>query len=166
MGLFDKFKKKKEVKLTLRDLILEDYTQKYQEECHFIWENYVPSQGQSEILQGELLREIEKIRHEAQENGNINWDGDYSYFCEYIKRILCNMSIYSEEECLKITLIMDYLKYCGEYASHMENSEDIEINSIAYTKDNLYDMIADMIGKLQNLHPDPIACDINYALQR
>lgn len=35
-------------------------------------------------MQGELLREIEKIRCEAQDNGNINWDDDYSYFCDFI----------------------------------------------------------------------------------
>ena len=45
-----------------------------------IWRNYVPEAGQSEILQGELLREIEKLREEAQGNGNRNWDGDFSCF--------------------------------------------------------------------------------------
>ena len=63
------------------------------------------------------------------------------------------MNIYSEQELLKITLVMDYLKYTGE-------------NNISYSKDNLYNVIADAIGKLQNVHPDPIPCDINYAIQR
>lgn len=166
MGLFDIFKKKKEVTVNLRDLIVADYTPLYPEECRFIWKTYVPEKGQSEILQGELLRQIEKLRNEAKDNGNINWDSDFSYFCEFIKRTLCNMSIYTEEEMARITVIMDYIKYCGEYASRLGDSEDAEVNSIAYTKDNLYDIIADAVGKLQNVHPDPIPNDINYGICR
>lgn len=166
MGLFDIFKKKKEPQITLKDLIVSDYEQKYMEECKFIWKNYVPEKGQSEVLQGELLREIEKLRNEAKDNGNINWDPNFSYFCENIKRTLCNMSIYTEEELLKITLVMDYIKYCGEFASGLGSGVDVTVNSIAYTKDNLYDIIADAIGKLQSVHPDPIPCEINYAIQR
>lgn len=166
MGLFDIFKKKKEVTINLRDLIVADYEQQYLEECKFIWKTYVPENGQSEVLQGELLRQIEKLRNEAKDNGNINWDPDFSYFCEFIKRTLCNMSIYSEEELTKITLIMDYIKYCGEYACSLGDHVDVIVNSIAYTKDNLYDIVADAIGKLQNVHPDPIPCDINYGIRR
>lgn len=153
MGLFDLFKKKNEPQITLRDLIVADYDMKYQAECRFIQENYVPKSGPSEVLQGELLRELELLRSEAKENQNANWDMDFAYFCENIKWKLSNMNIYSEQELLKITLVMDYLKYTGE-------------NNISYSKDNLYDIIADAIGKLQNVHPDPIPCDINYAIQR
>ena len=62
-------------------------------------------------------------------------------------------NIYSEEELLKITLVIDYLKYTGE-------------NNICYSRDNLYDIVADAIGILQSVHPEPIPCDINYAIQR
>ena len=166
MGLFDIFKKKNEPQITLKDLIVADYEQQYLEECKYIWKNYVPENGQSEVLQGELLREIEKLRNEAKDNGNINWDMDFSYFCENIKWKLSNMSIYTQEELLKINLVMDYLKYTGEYASSLGNGADVMVNSIAYTKDNLYDIVADAIGKLQSVHPDSIPCDINYAIRR
>lgn len=166
MGLFDIFKKKKETPINLRDLIIDDYELQYPEECLFIRETYVPESGQSEVLQGELMRQLDALRIEAKEYGNIHWDTDFSWFCEFIKRTLCNMSIYSEEEMTKITLIMDYMKYCGEYAGNLGGGEDVNTNSIAYTKDNLYDMIADAIGKLQNVHPDPIPCEINYGIQR
>ena len=78
---------------------------------------------------------------------------DCAYFCENIKWKLINLSIYTEEELLKINLIIDYLKYTGD-------------NKISYTKDNLYDILADLVGKLQNVHPDPISCEINYSVQR
>ena len=111
MGLFDFFKKKNEPQMTLKDLIIVDYKPVYKNECEYIREHYVPEKGASEVLQGELLREIELLRKEAKENGNKNWDMDFSYICENIKWKLCNMSIYSEEECLKVNLIIDYLKY-------------------------------------------------------
>ena len=49
-----------------------DYIQKANE----LWEAYVPESGQAATLQGELLREIEALRTEAQENDNINFDED------------------------------------------------------------------------------------------
>lgn len=164
MGLFDFLKKKKDPQITLRDLIVVDYETIYNKECEFIKDHYIPKQGASEVLQGELLREIELIRKEAQENSNRSWDGDLSYFCENIQWKLCNLNIFTEEELIKIRLIMDYLKYTGEYAGN--SGTDAMENSIAYTRDNLYNIIADMIGKLQNIHPDPIACEINYGIQR
>jgi hypothetical protein len=47
---------------------------KYFEEAKHLWRTYVPKQGQSETVQGELIRAIEKLRDEAQRNGNGNWD--------------------------------------------------------------------------------------------
>ena len=164
MGLFDFFKKKNEPQITLKDLIIVDYKPIYKNECEYIREHYMPEEGASEVLQGELLREIELLRKEAKENGNKNWDMDFSYICENIKWKLCNMSIYSEEECLKVNLIIDYLKYTGEYAGN--NAVDREGNSIAYTRDNLYDILADLVGKLQNIHPEPIDYEMNYSIQK
>ena len=51
------------------------YRQKYGQECRRIWQRLVPPEGQAATVQGELLREIEKLYHEAWRNGNINWDG-------------------------------------------------------------------------------------------
>ena len=153
MGLFDFFKKKEEPQVTLRDLIVVDYTQEYAGECQYIRDHYIPEEGPSEVLQGELLREIEILRNEAKVHGNVHWGMDFVYFCENIKWKLTNLSVYSEVELLKINLIIDYLKYTGE-------------NSLSYTKDNLYDILADLIGKLQSVHPDPIPCEINYSIQK
>ena len=67
MGIFDKFKKK-ESNISIEQLKNEQYEQEYFETCKFIWKNYVPKSGQSTVLQGELLRELEKLRLEAQDN--------------------------------------------------------------------------------------------------
>ena len=48
--------------------------------CREIWTRWVPKRGQSTVLQGELLRQIERLRHEAQANGNRNWCRDHAFF--------------------------------------------------------------------------------------
>lgn len=169
MGLFDKIKKKSN-SLTIEEIISKDYNQKYFDECKYIWKNYVPKRGQADNLQGELLREIEKIRCEAQDNGNINWDDDYSYFCDFISNKLSEQVIYSAQEKEEIKLIMSYIKECGIYAREYNSGripeKDIDANKIAYIKDNLYDIIADRIGQLQKENNTPIPYEKNNNINR
>lgn len=164
MGLFDKFHKSQN-EITLEMLMNEQYVQQYFDECKYIWQNYVPKNGKSYVLQGELLRQIEKLRCEAQDNGNINWSEDLADFCDYIKETLCSEAIFSEEEKAKFILILDYFKECGNYAMQWNNGQisddEVDMNRIAYTKDNLYDMVADAIGQFQSKFANPIPIDEN-----
>lgn len=167
MGIFDKFRKNEK---DLERLSLEKYEQKYLNECKYIWKNYVPQSGQSTILQGELLREIEKLRCEAQDNGNINWDDDFAYFCDFLKDTLDKQSIYSADTKKKITLALNHIKACGKYAwqySHGEIADDkVDMNRIAYVSDNLYNIVSDAIGFLQREHPEPIFYTQNDRIKR
>ena len=169
MGIFDKFKRKSS-SLTIEKIIAEDYNYKYFDECKYIWKNYVPKSGQADNLQGELLREIEEIRCEAQDDGNINWDDDHSYFCDFISKKLLEQSIFSSIEKEEITLIMSYIKECGMYAQKFycgiipEN--EVDMDKIAYTNDNLYDIICDKIGQLQKENSEPIPYEKNNAIKR
>ena len=80
--------------IILKQLMKENYTQKYFDECNYIWKNYVPEIGQANVLQGELLRELEKLRYEAQNNGNMNWDKISSIFAIlYLKRFVSKIYI-------------------------------------------------------------------------
>ena len=169
MGLFDKLKRGKS-NLTMDTIICEEYEQQYFDECKYIWKNYVPQAGQADNLQGELLREIEKIRCEAQDNGNINWDDDYSYFCDFISRKLTEQPVFSETEKQEINLIMAYIKECGTYAKKFysgkisENSVDME--KLAYVNDNLYDRICDKIGRLHKENGEPMPYEKNDNIAR
>lgn len=169
MGIFDKFKKS-EINVSLEQLKNEQYEQEYFEACKFIWKNYVPKSGQSTVLQGELLRELEKLRFEAQDNGNINWDSDFSYFCDFITETLCNQTIYTDDEKAKIKLILAYLQECGNYAARYNKGQisdkELDVEKVAYVDDNLYDIVADAIGKLQTKHPAPIPFEKNNEIKR
>ena len=169
MGLFDRFRKQKN-NIEIETIMSAEYSQKYFDECRYIWKNYVPKSGLSKCLQGELLREIEKIRCEAQDNGNINWDDDYSYFCDFIIESLNSQPIFNDAEKEETALIMNYINDCGLYAQKVHNGEiyqdDIDINKIAYTHDNLYDIICDKIGFLHQNNPAPIPYRISNNLKR
>jgi len=52
--------------------------------ARWIWHNLVPESGQASSLQGELLRAVEKLRWEAQSNGNINWDDQFEMFLDFL----------------------------------------------------------------------------------
>ena len=79
------------------------YVMKYADECNYIIENFISESGQANCLQGELLRECEKLRHEAQVNGNYNWDKWFEYFCDHIRESLVEQVFFSTEEKQKIT---------------------------------------------------------------
>jgi len=169
MRLFERFRRTTN-EITVEQLIDLEYTQVYFEECRYIWKTYAPKNGQSDVLQGELLKELEKLRGEAQGNGNINWDEDFIYFCEFIRKTLCSRDIISDAEKEKITLALTHIKNCGNYARLFNSGEiserELDINMIAYTKDNLYDIVADAIGFLQSKVKEPIPYKHNETIKR
>ncbi|MBQ8567732.1 MAG: hypothetical protein IJ446_00775 [Oscillospiraceae bacterium] len=173
MSIFDVFSKKR--KITIDDLKKEYYKPMYKSQCIFIWKNYVTESGQSEVLQGELLRQLEKLRYEARDNGNFNWDKDFEYFCTNIKDTLCSQSIYSKSDKEKITLIMEYFRECGKNSISFYDEENDEINmdeqvcfeKLAYTEDDLYDIIADYIAIFHIKNKEqPVPCKINPDIRR
>ena len=123
-------------------LMKEPYEQEYFEQCKFIWKNYVPKNGQSGILQGELLRIVEKLRCEAQDNGNVNWDYNFEYLCNFLLDTLCSQEIYNENEKESYKQILNYFIKCGNYAIAVYNKKadgkKIDMESVAYINDNLY----------------------------
>ena len=128
-----------------------------------------PKMDKPEICK-ENCCEKSNIRCEAQDNGNVNWDDDFTYFCEFIKQSLIEQPIFSKPEKEKICVIMNYLKECGVYAQRFNDGKisdnDVLPEKFAYTKDNLYDIICDFIGRLQNKHPEPIKYSINNSIKR
>jgi len=61
---------------------------KHFDEARRIWTEQVPPRGQSYTVQGELLRGVEKLRWEAQNNGNINWSDQFEDLASFIEQTL------------------------------------------------------------------------------
>lgn len=86
-----------------------------------------------------MLRAIEKLRYEAQDNGNINWDDRFEMFCEYIWNTLNSWG-----------------KFDDVVLTEIKNDIDRIRNYInPYVKDDLYDRLTDhaMEWYLQNREP-------------
>ena len=100
--------------------------QNYLEKGKYIWQNFVPTSGQSEFVQGELLRAIEKLRDEAQRNGNGKC---HSAFITYLKKKLSDNKLFDEETIKKIK----------------RNLNKLDNDQKPYLEDDIYDYICDRI---------------------
>lgn len=128
-----------------------NYKMKHPGECKTIWQTMVPNNGPSEYVQGELLRQIEKLRNEAVDNGNINWDDDFIYFCDYVSATLTGSMLFDKQKCIIIRGCMTYIKENGIYAGKVRDGEipeeNVDVWKLAYVHDDLYDYIADVIAE-------------------
>ncbi|MBU9736073.1 hypothetical protein [Diplocloster agilis] len=146
---------------------------KYFKECQYIWKNYVPAKGQSNVLQGEMLRQIEKLRYEAQNNGNRNWDEDFEYFCDFLTRALCSSDALSRQEKAQVQDALHKMKAAGQTALRYKNGQitDEELETkyhgeLACTQDELYDLVNDAIGAFYVKNPTPIPYHPNPSIHR
>lgn len=86
----------------VNEIGIKDYQPVHFEECKYMWKNLVPKSGQADNLQGEMLRQAEKLRKEACENGNINWDDNFVWFCDFLKNMFTQSNLFDVERKKKI----------------------------------------------------------------
>ncbi|WP_433513222.1 hypothetical protein ACQP2T_57965 [Nonomuraea sp. CA-143628] len=79
----------------------------YAADARRIWQTHVPRRGQAETVQGELLRAIEKLRDEAQRNGNINWDEHHERLLAYLRETLTRSGLFTEETLTELAMDLD-----------------------------------------------------------
>jgi len=136
------------------------YQQVHFEECKTIWQNFIPQIGQAECVQGELLREVEKLRYEACVNGNKNWNGQFVWACGNVYNLLAESGLFDEERLSLLRTALAYLKACGEYARAFNADEisekDVDMNRIAHTGEDVYDFIEDYIAEFYIANRTPI----------
>jgi CheY-like chemotaxis protein len=75
-----------------------------------IWQTYVPQSGQSLTVEGELLRAVEKLRDEAQRNGNGNWDRGHVILLDYLAKILSKDPAFTALQQMRIREIIYQLR--------------------------------------------------------
>lgn len=123
---------------------------RYFEEARSLWQQYVPARGQADTVQGELIHALEKLRDEAQRNGNLNWRSDHVILAGYIRNQLIGSGLFT-----------------GTAARQIE--QDIERLLEAdrpETSDEPYDRLADRMVEWSRAHPEPVPSGHNPALQR
>jgi hypothetical protein len=101
----------------------------YPEIAKKIWQELVPPIGQCKTVQGELLRAVEKLRDEAQRNGNVNYHESHKLLAKFVLDTLINCEIFDKKEIAKIK---------------SETKKLMKANS-PYTEDDAYDYLTDRI---------------------
>lgn len=102
-----------------------------------IWKLYVPKSGNSSNVYGELLRCVEKLRDEAQRNGNIN-------FSNYHRNLIKFLS-----------------EYLGKESRNLEILERLKNENQPLTADEPYDFLVEL---LVTAYSEKSLGDGNYAV--
>ncbi len=120
------------------------------EQARQLWRTAVPRSGQADTVQGELLRAVEKLRDEAQRNGNQNWDPGFELLLDYLRMHLLDGHTFSDDErtgiAADLALIANY--------------------DYPHTSDDVYDRLTDRVVEWTHAHPDPIRHEHNPKLLR
>lgn len=157
MGLLDK----------LRKAVSGDAASEWRKECRYIWQHYVPESGPSDVLQGELLREVENLRYEAQNNGNINWNECRAAYCDFIERELCDSGRLPEDRIQPVREAVSLIRSCGEYSVRFNAGEipdeELDVDRIAWVDDGPYDVIDEAIAFVHVQAGGPIPLDEDQA---
>lgn len=96
------------------------------------------------------LRAVEKLRDEAQRNGNINWDTGHEILIAYLRDNLPGSALFDKTAGQEIETDLDSLS-TFEYPD---------------TSDAPYDRLADRVIKWRHAHPEPVAHTRNPDLHR
>lgn len=121
--------------------------------ARWIWKTLVPKTGPASFVQPEVLRAIEKLRWEAQGNGNINWDDRFEMLLDYIEESLTSKSCFSSESKSEIRRDLDRLR---NFLSPNELTDDSQIPELPYVEDDLYDRLTDHLIEFCRDHPQLI----------
>jgi hypothetical protein len=131
--------------------------------ARWIWHNLVPKSGQASSLQGELLRAIEKLRWEAQGNGNINWDDRFEMLLDLLADHLLNESRFSLEV---RTAVAGDLERLRSFTPVLELEDDADFQNLPYVEDDLYDRLTSCVVHFFRLNPLLIPYQHNPAQYR
>jgi hypothetical protein len=121
----------------------------YPDEARSLWQTSVPRNGQAATVQGELLRAVEKLRDEAQRNGNINWNDSHQALIAYLRDTLLGSAVFDQAAALEIETDLDRL-------SRYEYPE---------ASDAPYDRLADRVIGWCRAHPKPLPHPPNPDMQ-
>ena len=108
--------------------------------ARWLWKTHVPKSGQASFVQPEVLRAIEKLRWEAQGNGNINWDDRFEMHAQFIETTLTTQDCFSDQAKKSIREDIDRLI---NFLPVNELKDDSQINDLPYVEDDLYDRLTD-----------------------
>lgn len=131
-----------------------------------IEETQVPTEGQSDYVQGEVVRLLWNLYKEAVEHGNIHADEALAKTTEFIQDVLLDTDLFSFEERMElrdrlevISVTLGIAMQADEWGreAYSEDSEDpTEVAIPVLVADEFYEPLFDAVGRYLEAYPEPI----------
>ncbi len=124
----------------------------------WIWENLVPSSGRADTLQGEVIRAIELLAWEAQNNGNLNWNEEFDNLIAFLTEVFTSSgsviaATMSEEA--KCSAAEDLYRL-SHFLLPTELDSRVYIEELPYVKEDLYDRLTEHLIQYCRQSPELI----------
>jgi hypothetical protein len=117
--------------------------------ARWLWRNLVPKSGQCDTVQGELLRAVEKLSWEAQENGNVNWDSGFDLFVAFLRYHLRSLALSAET---RNSLEQDLLRL-SEFLPVGELEDDAQLEQLPCVDEGVYDRMTSHVVEFCRQNP-------------
>lgn len=116
-----------------------------------LWTNLVPSQGQANTVQGELVRAVGRLKDEAYRNGNQNFGKNHQMLCKFVRQTLKDPKVFDPEG----------LKEIDESVDRILDFEHPDVSGTSTCFHRLFERTVQWCEK----HPDLIPREPNPALR-
>jgi len=121
----------------------------YDKTAKVVWQKLVPSSGQASSIQGELLRALEKLRDEAQRNGNVNFNNNcHRILVNFLKLYLLDKKVFTKEQ----------------INNNKIDLREISKKTMPYTDDDVYDRLTKSVIDWYINNPEQIVYPKNEDL--
>ena len=120
----------------------------------WIWEHLVPQVGSATTLQGEIIRAIELLSWEAQNNSNLNWDASFDALMAFLREAFLGQSLLARY--LTITdkeQITADLARLSCFILPTELDSRVYVEELPYIDDDLYDRLTDYLIQFCRQYP-------------
>ncbi|ACJ30261.1 Conserved hypothetical protein [Shewanella piezotolerans WP3] len=120
----------------------------------WIWEQLVPQVGSATTLQGEIIRAIELLSWEAQNNSNLNWDNSFDALIAFLKEAFLGQSMLARwlSDTDKKQIAAD-LARLSCFILPTELDSRVYVEELPYINDDLYDRLTDYLVQFCRQHP-------------
>jgi hypothetical protein len=122
-----------------------------------LWKELVPLGGESETLQGEIIRSVGRLEDEYNRNGNMNWEpgGYHCEFVEFLKRYLADPTTFDPATVSEIKSAAEQVRLAAEDLE-TEMIEGEEVQTQKHSADEALMVLTCRAVEWCEKHPDPI----------
>lgn len=130
--------------------------------ARWIWRHAVPKSGQADSIQGETLRAIEKLRREAQMNGNINWGPSFERLIDFLHKTFTTAPCFAAQTKKSIS---DDLSRLRQFSPPTQWRSREDASNGPYVDDDLYNRLIEHLVCFCRLHPHLLPHEVDPLLK-